>query len=83
MHDLGFKSGTGVVTNTLIVDSWVLHWQQNRLIFSYWLTHILTIKHVLLVLFREDIGFLPVHGPINREPFEKLYGKRPSGIRKL
>jgi len=51
--------------------------------FSYWLTHILTIKHVVLVLFREDIGFLPVHGPINREPFEKLYGKRPSGIRKL
>lgn len=26
---------------------------------------------------------LPVQGPINREPFEKMYGKRPSGIRRF
>lgn len=26
---------------------------------------------------------LPVQGPINKEPYEKLYGRKPSGIRKL
>ena len=38
----------------------------------------------LLTFFRDETEEdLPVQGPINKEPFDKLHGKRPSGIRRL
>ncbi|XP_052799023.1 RILP-like protein 1 isoform X3 [Mya arenaria] len=35
------------------------------------------------VIIEEAEEELAVQGPINREPFEKIYGKRPSGIRRF